>query len=525
MGWCNHPKRRTGSDVRIYVRSNELPCRNDWAVDLWEQTSLASSDVILDAVASPVLPATVDQIEFLAANAQRPGLDPDPSGHAGRGEDIVLGDLTSLVARSDEPALEETRRLRRAHEQMRVRNRERRTGVLPLVGDAPPLMPTESGLWLTGDLVGRRSSTGDGSETANRATASIRPGPDEVSPVALGEMGRPFPQMTTFPEDDERFSSIPVPIEGIELPLATRAGGDQRVLNRAGFENDREITPWHTAAEHQTSQSNIAFSQSDPISIGVDAAGTEITIRRPLEMQQSAVPRESTTSSNDKTSADQATYVDPQKVAAFRSDTLTFVRDADRGVAVYEPDSPPNSTEDAFGDSTESAGWEEKDNDRPEFHEIPLRLKRPNARALSQNRDALPSADEEFATVGDSQVLERPNIKSVSVEDADHVADQWMSIPRMCSTCRDFRPAENGERGWCTNKWAFSHRRMVDADELPCETSIGGWWLPHDDHWMSSVDVTAHSQPTPLLDQWLAQRAAANGEIDVAQPARRRQRS
>jgi hypothetical protein len=114
-----------------------------------------------------------------------------------------------------------------------------------------------------------------------------------------------------------------------------------------------------------------------------------------------------------------------------------------------------------------------------------------------------------------------------SVEDEIESAEppHWTMIPRMCRTCRDFRPAENGERGWCTNKWAFSHRRMVDADELPCETSIGGWWLPHDDSWMSVVDVTAHSQPTPLLDQWLAHRAAAMGEYDAVQPLRRRQRS
>jgi hypothetical protein len=42
---------------------------------------------------------------------------------------------------------------------------------------------------------------------------------------------------------------------------------------------------------------------------------------------------------------------------------------------------------------------------------------------------------------------------------------------------------------------------------------------------MSVVDVTAHSQPTPLLDQWLAHRAAAMGEYDAVQPLRRRQRS
>ncbi|MGH2535675.1 MAG: hypothetical protein ACRDJW_25765 [Thermomicrobiales bacterium] len=82
-------------------------------------------------------------------------------------------------------------------------------------------------------------------------------------------------------------------------------------------------------------------------------------------------------------------------------------------------------------------------------------------------------------------------------------------VPRMCRTCRDFRPADSGERGWCNNNWAFSHRRMVDADELPCESSLGCWWLPHDDVWLSTADAAAHGEPTPLVDLWLNRRDAA----------------
>jgi hypothetical protein len=88
------------------------------------------------------------------------------------------------------------------------------------------------------------------------------------------------------------------------------------------------------------------------------------------------------------------------------------------------------------------------------------------------------------------------------------------TVPRMCRTCRDFRPADNGGRGWCTNKWAFSHRRMVDAGELPCETSLGCWWLPHDEVWLSEADAGAHTEPTPLVDHWLGRRervSAASG--------------
>jgi len=91
-------------------------------------------------------------------------------------------------------------------------------------------------------------------------------------------------------------------------------------------------------------------------------------------------------------------------------------------------------------------------------------------------------------------------------------------IPRMCRTCRDFRPADNGGRGWCTNKWAFSHRRMVDEDELPCETSLGCWWLPHDEVWLAEADAAAHTEPTPLVDHWLERRTG----VTAATGTRRR---
>ncbi len=76
-------------------------------------------------------------------------------------------------------------------------------------------------------------------------------------------------------------------------------------------------------------------------------------------------------------------------------------------------------------------------------------------------------------------------------------------VERVCQTCRDFRPAENGERGWCNNKWAFNHRRMVDADDLACRNSLGSWWTPKDDSWRRDGDISRHAQQTPRVDQWL----------------------
>jgi hypothetical protein len=97
----------------------------------------------------------------------------------------------------------------------------------------------------------------------------------------------------------------------------------------------------------------------------------------------------------------------------------------------------------------------------------------------------------------------------------------WADIPRCCMTCRDFRPAGNGERGWCTNQWAFKHRRMVDADDRPCETSIGHWWIPGDEAWQGEFDISALGQPTPLMDKWFGR---SIGDEPTEAPAERRRR-
>ncbi|MGC4105018.1 MAG: hypothetical protein QM753_01530 [Thermomicrobiales bacterium] len=81
-------------------------------------------------------------------------------------------------------------------------------------------------------------------------------------------------------------------------------------------------------------------------------------------------------------------------------------------------------------------------------------------------------------------------------------------VPRACQTCRDFRPSENGERGFCANTWAFTHRQMVNADDLPCQSTIGCWWLPSDRIWM----------PEPPVER-------ATHRVDALLPAPRRRQS
>jgi hypothetical protein len=122
-------------------------------------------------------------------------------------------------------------------------------------------------------------------------------------------------------------------------------------------------------------------------------------------------------------------------------------------------------------------------------------------------------------------------IAAADAPDEPHGASQWPvepesepvleplpswfrnDLPRLCRSCRDYRPAADGQRGWCANAWAFTHRRLVHEDDLaPCQSAIGDWWTPVDDVWLVAADVSSHGRATPLFDR-------LTGKLD---PQRRR---
>ena len=175
-----------------------------------------------------------------------------------------------------------------------------------------------------------------------------------------------------------------------------------------------------------------------------------------------------------------------------------------------------------------------------EVESAPLEFSEPEPEPVVQLSERWPEIDE----IADS-VSDRDYRDAVAyIDDRDEIVDDrdwesweptrevervsadtqglWANIPRCCRTCRDFRPAGNGERGWCNNQWAFKHRRMVDADDRPCETSIGHWWLPGDEAWQGDYDVSALGQPTPLMDRWIGR--SVGNEPAAEAPADRRRR-
>jgi hypothetical protein len=94
--------------------------------------------------------------------------------------------------------------------------------------------------------------------------------------------------------------------------------------------------------------------------------------------------------------------------------------------------------------------------------------------------------------------------------------DQLACLVQKCGTCRDFRPAEGGDRGWCNNHFAFDHRRMVHPDELACASTIGVWWVANDDWWLQRADISHHACPTPSVDEHLGRTSTIQTEHGAA---------
>ena len=609
MGWCNHPKRRGGTEVKLLARSLELQCRNDWDHDLWQGFAEGeSSSFAIDRVVEPMRPATAGEIATIAASANRPR----PEGGAG-GEDVVVAEVTPGFTKNKAAAQGDGFKIgiSKAHEELRARHRAVRETILPVsnFGDLPARLNAEE----TETTSVEQAPDTDGEVIlSNHHAGQPRPIIGEVSPVALGEMGRPFPKLTTFPEDDEIFSSIPKTVEGFDLPFVTKSA-PERIVKRAGFdEDDREIRPWnHGVSEPDVVQTADSGSQTDDYWSGslveqqnlsreevkpvreeaprverdevfaapVAEAAADYEVQRP----QGRGSRRSSRGEFDLSVFD-LTSLESEPAAPERPERLTprYPRNEERSAAssdrvvetiraverdelvleersVLRPVRSPqaqgskvNETvladpqPDAFDDAPPvrlPRARREQPESTPDIRAHVAPISPDTGRRIQQERvpDRRPRREETHVLDSAAELAYEEDVfpepvrrtgrtknaqaQEFSYETEPVGATPEASIPRMCKTCRDFRPAESGERGWCTNKWAFTHRRMVDAEELACETTIGRWWLPHDDHWGTAVDISNHSRPTPHLDQWLAQRAEANGEIDTAAPIRRRQRS
>lgn len=460
-GWCNNPLRKESSDVKLVVRRNELACRNGWAQDLFRARTDESeaADIVLHDTVSlrPLPPVSPEEMSFLV-NSQRDKpseAEPPPVLPA---VDVVVGEAPSTKPASERVSLlthDPRSAILKARERYRARmSAELRRGEGGRAADDRPVDTSGS----LAPVPPVRSSAPTAPLPSMR-----QPRAAEVPPVRLSEVPRDFPTMTSFPEDEARFSSIPEPVEGIVLPRAAANTSERIETAASGFGDD--------LVEDEIELSSATTTASDPPAVPSRRRGGDTDLRRRPQRDVAPVERDAV----DK--------MPPQE--------------ADAGDLVRA--------------------------ERPERRRFDFgRRRREDRRVVAAEFEQIdpepPGMEERWP--GEATV--RPAIDEF-VDDVNPIIEIAPSVPRMCKTCRDFRPADSGERGWCTNKWAFSHRRMVDADELPCETSVGCWWLPHDDVWLATADVSAHGQPTPLVDHWLAHKVGST-TADTGD-RRRRQRS
>lgn len=460
-GWCHHPQRKTTNDLMIMVRKNELACRDEWSHDLWEaRANQPGNDVAPLTELFPdrkMPPATEFEIAaLLHAERSSNGAAGDVTGHS-EPNDVVLSELGAPTERP--------------------RPRER----LDIMPD-----------W---------------------ATPNSRAVQPPASPAPISELGTRSAIIRARETYRER-----------SRLQAARASEITRLTAKADLEQPAtEVVEANPPGVEISQDVDVAAEDGaleDPAAQPLTASSEDVLIPPPEvepairpenydlhddphdeDISPASSPLAASAASDSQSPADQP-----------RDSELTWLNDRPEHAAGSEQaELPPWSTEEPAPfdppDPGRSATYDNFDQDH--FDRADTQRSAP---------ELLESEESEVAEIAAEQWLD-----DVVVDDDydDEVAtpaglNLAAHLPRICRTCRDFRPAENGDRGWCANQWAFSHRRMVDADErTPCEGVLGNWWLPVDEVWSEAADVSSHGQPTPLLDAWLPQ-------PQQKEPARRR---
>ncbi len=494
-GWCHHPQRRTTSDVMIMVRRNELACRDEWSHDLWaargqDGFSLGASTKqprpIEPFPARRVSPATPSEIAAVV-QADVPGANPTAAERIA--EDVVIGEAR-LVAqaepdwtweRAEAPATREvdTRAaIIKAREVYRDRARTTR--------------PTE--LAETESLDPARSLRPDVSPTAD---ALLPDEPDPATDVSSADHGVLSPATSTSwaapsrprdlrAESDDEFDVVPERVPNFDLP---RVQSNDRLGRRPSTGGPSSEPATGPGAPPRRGEGNPAGLERVAAELSRHYAQPRAAERRgrtdtlpARDLLRDQMHRETVMGarSNDLQSfgpepAGRAAGGETEgftggEPAAFGFDPPLPIQETAERNDWYDQEAPGRPDDPGGADEDERVG------DEHPIDEVAL-----------------------LAPVQLSAVVPTPS--DGWNEPIDVGVATWPQLPRICRTCRDFRPAEGGDRGWCANEWAFTHRRVVDPeDAMPCETSLGTWWLPFDEVWLAAADVSGHGQPTPILD-------------------------
>lgn len=511
-GWCHHPQRKVTSDLMIMVRKHELACRDEWAHDLWEPrsdagslTAIPLSDPFPDRKMPPAteleIAALVDaertrQADSGSREPALPATDvilselaPEPLGYVPRQDmDPRWMAHTSQPGGQSAPATPVTETgprsaIIKAREAYRERSRQQAARAAE-----------SARLERRADLASNDHASSD----AAPLTAAIT----HVDASHLTEVvASQIPVLPTH-QPDPWFQP------DRELPRGRTTGDD--VVPRSSAASDTDLR----AANDSAAEPYGAAQQPDNDQPEADAGTEPLHVHRRDHFDGQPLREPHVTSSRSARSTDEWTPDTTTPTDLNWQDERSWLVSDDDGPTPAERASIAPIPFDSPA-AARSIGNGVDHNNIDSLPAPPLPLDS-NSAVSGDNRqsdlhEGLELADESWLNV--DVVADNDNEPFLY-----RLADQELSahLPRLCQTCRDYRPAEAGDRGWCANPWAFSHRRMVDADEVtPCEGTLGNWWLPVDEVWSEAADVSSHGQPTPLLDAWLPQH---RDEI----PARRR---
>jgi hypothetical protein len=480
-GWCHHPLRKTTSDLLIMVRGNELACRDAWSHSLWEEGVWRAAPAPGPAdggppAGRPLAPATdLDIAAVLRADGQ-----PRPTDPVGAAEDVVLGEARLVSDRTPpwrrpEPATEPLRdhdpraAVRRAREAFRERRRaeaEQARLADRGVDDSTKLVP----------LIDGSPTDGTVELAADRDTAPIDI-PAEATDLDDAR--------AHLDPDDASAGGLPLPgvapADGGDSATAASFDGTEAEAAADGFADDDAFL----AGELDDAWWAGALTADDDRP--TDAGG----------VADDAVSRRSWAAGDERADAPGALL--PGLLPGSSPWSV-----ASGGGAGFPID-------DGFVEGADDPGWAGSGAPGHEPWDATFETVREYPPATILPAAGVDAFDESFGDRASAAPADVPEHGDGGATDVPApvgpllpVGSVAPGVPRICRTCRDFRPGDGGERGWCANEWAFTARRMVRPDEpAACESSIGSWWLPTDDLCLADADVSTHGQPTPTLDRWL----------------------
>lgn len=370
-----------------------------------------------------------------------------------------------------------------------------------------------------------------------------------VSPVSLDEMNRLFPSMTEFPEDRTRFESVPVfdsdggndspfefhqddtwietrqldtvPPEPYEMDELFEEDEPGIYMESEPFE-DVELSVHHRESvldrflrqRRERRRTHDLAAEPTPDALPARQPGYQ-QMGQPEDRPDDApvaLSHRSATAETSPIDAPEPVHAQAARHDAWDTGEQRSYRAAMRPRPEPEPrerHEPAFVVDDDFALPPPLPAYEptHRDEQRARTRVQQRYELAPEARHTIRPERPLPPVADEFGDQPLFAAQPMPRDDDIAIDrprtERPAAALPANRVERICRTCRDFRPAENGDRGWCTNKWAFSHRRMVDADDLACRNSLGSWWTPKDEVWRRDGDISRHAQETPRVDEWL----------------------